>query len=138
MKADIHPDYTETEISCACGAVYHTRSTKQDIKIGDKVTPDKVQVQDKDPSGVSGTPFTDPSQLRGQPALVDIPTGSQVSQETVLGGLSPVSAQLKPGGLRAATERAKRPTRRSHPVLRVLVVGAAARVPGGALVAVCV
>ena len=34
MKADIHPDYNETEISCACGAVYHTRSTKQDIKIG--------------------------------------------------------------------------------------------------------
>lgn len=34
MKADIHPEYTETEISCACGAVYHTRSTKRDIKIG--------------------------------------------------------------------------------------------------------
>ncbi len=34
MKTDIHPEYTETEISCACGAVYHTRSTKQDIKIG--------------------------------------------------------------------------------------------------------
>ena len=34
MKADIHPNYKETEISCACGAVYHTRSTKQDIKIG--------------------------------------------------------------------------------------------------------
>ena len=24
----------ETEISCACGAVYHTRSTRRDIKIG--------------------------------------------------------------------------------------------------------
>ena len=34
MKTDIHPDYTPTEISCACGAVYHTRSTRQDIKIG--------------------------------------------------------------------------------------------------------
>jgi large subunit ribosomal protein L31 len=34
MKADIHPEYNETEISCACGAVYRTRSTKQDIKIG--------------------------------------------------------------------------------------------------------
>ena len=34
MKADIHPEYNPTEISCACGAVYHTRSTKQDIKIG--------------------------------------------------------------------------------------------------------
>jgi large subunit ribosomal protein L31 len=34
MKADIHPEYHETDIVCACGAVYHTRSTKQDIKIG--------------------------------------------------------------------------------------------------------
>lgn len=34
MKADIHPEYNETEIACACGAVYHTRSTRQDIKIG--------------------------------------------------------------------------------------------------------
>jgi len=34
MKADIHPEYNETEISCACGAVYHTRSTRSDIKIG--------------------------------------------------------------------------------------------------------
>ena len=34
MKADIHPDYNETEISCTCGAVYHTRSTRPDIQIG--------------------------------------------------------------------------------------------------------
>ena len=34
MKADIHPEYHETEISCACGAVYRTRSTRRDIKIG--------------------------------------------------------------------------------------------------------
>ena len=34
MKADIHPEYHETDIVCACGAVYHTRSTKRDIKIG--------------------------------------------------------------------------------------------------------
>src|SRR4051812_48192441 len=34
MKADIHPEYYETDIICACGAVYHTRSTKRDIKIG--------------------------------------------------------------------------------------------------------
>ena len=34
MKADIHPEYLETDIVCACGAVYHTRSTRQDIKIG--------------------------------------------------------------------------------------------------------
>ncbi len=34
MKADIHPDYNDTTISCACGTVYHTRSTKRDIKVG--------------------------------------------------------------------------------------------------------
>ena len=34
MKTDIHPEYNETDIACACGAVYHTRSTKKDIKIG--------------------------------------------------------------------------------------------------------
>ena len=34
MKADIHPEYYETDIACACGAVYHTRSTRRDIKIG--------------------------------------------------------------------------------------------------------
>jgi large subunit ribosomal protein L31 len=34
MKADIHPNYAETTIACACGAAYHTRSTRRDIKIG--------------------------------------------------------------------------------------------------------
>jgi large subunit ribosomal protein L31 len=34
MKADIHPKYEETTIHCACGASYHTRSTRRDIKIG--------------------------------------------------------------------------------------------------------
>jgi large subunit ribosomal protein L31 len=34
MKAGIHPEYYETDMICACGAVYHTRSTRRDIKIG--------------------------------------------------------------------------------------------------------
>jgi len=34
MKADIHPEYFETTIVCACGATYRTRSTKKNIKIG--------------------------------------------------------------------------------------------------------
>ena len=34
MKAGIHPEYYETDMVCACGAVYHTRSTRRDIKIG--------------------------------------------------------------------------------------------------------
>jgi large subunit ribosomal protein L31 len=34
MKAGLHPDYTETTITCTCGSVYHTRSTRKNIKIG--------------------------------------------------------------------------------------------------------
>src|SRR6266536_4865747 len=34
MNAGIHPEYYETDIVCACGAVYHTGSTRRDIKIG--------------------------------------------------------------------------------------------------------
>jgi large subunit ribosomal protein L31 len=33
MKEGIHPQYKETTISCACGEVIHTRSTKQNIKV---------------------------------------------------------------------------------------------------------
>lgn len=33
MKGKTHPDYKETTISCACGEVIHTRSTKQNIKV---------------------------------------------------------------------------------------------------------
>ncbi len=33
MKEGIHPEYTETTISCACGNVITTRSTRKDIKI---------------------------------------------------------------------------------------------------------
>ena len=31
---NIHPDYQETTITCACGNVIHTRSTKKDIRVG--------------------------------------------------------------------------------------------------------
>lgn len=34
MKADTHPVYVETTVTCACGATYNTRSTVKDIKIG--------------------------------------------------------------------------------------------------------
>ena len=33
MKAGIHPEYVETTITCACGEVVHTRSTKQNIRV---------------------------------------------------------------------------------------------------------
>ena len=33
MKAETHPNYTETTITCACGTVYHTRSTVENIRV---------------------------------------------------------------------------------------------------------
>lgn len=33
MKEGIHPEYVESTITCTCGAVYHTRSTRQAIHI---------------------------------------------------------------------------------------------------------
>ena len=33
MKEGIHPDYKKTTITCVCGNVIETRSTKKDIKI---------------------------------------------------------------------------------------------------------
>jgi len=33
MKADIHPAYHLTTITCACGAVLETGSTRQDIRV---------------------------------------------------------------------------------------------------------
>ena len=33
MKAGIHPDYIDTTITCACGEVIHTRSTKPTIHV---------------------------------------------------------------------------------------------------------
>ena len=30
---NIHPDYQGTTITCACGNVIHTRSTKKDIRV---------------------------------------------------------------------------------------------------------
>lgn len=33
MKEGIHPDYKEATITCVCGNVIETKSTKKDIKI---------------------------------------------------------------------------------------------------------
>ncbi|MDP9269425.1 MAG: Flp pilus assembly protein CpaB [Chloroflexota bacterium] len=67
------------------------------IAIGDPVTPDKVEARDVQPGAVNGTPFSDPSQVGGQPALVNIPAGGQVNHESLPGGAGPISARLKPG-----------------------------------------
>lgn len=34
MKAEIHPKYIECTMTCACGAVHQTRSTKANIRLG--------------------------------------------------------------------------------------------------------
>ncbi|MGI6642818.1 MAG: 50S ribosomal protein L31 [Bacillota bacterium] len=33
MKEKIHPEYQKTTITCACGAVYHVGSTKNNIRV---------------------------------------------------------------------------------------------------------
>jgi large subunit ribosomal protein L31 len=33
MKEGIHPSYKESTITCACGEVIHTRSTRQGIRV---------------------------------------------------------------------------------------------------------
>jgi Flp pilus assembly protein CpaB len=71
----------------------------QDIAIDEEVTPDMVQIAEVDPGAVVGHPFTDPSQLTGRPAVVEIPEGTQVNQESVglVLGATCISCQLQPG-----------------------------------------
>ncbi len=33
MKEGIHPNYNQTKIKCACGAVYETGSTKEELRV---------------------------------------------------------------------------------------------------------
>ena len=33
MKKDLHPNFEESTITCACGTVINTRSTKGDMKV---------------------------------------------------------------------------------------------------------
>jgi large subunit ribosomal protein L31 len=33
MKAGIHPKYEETTVTCACGNVFTTRSTRQNLRV---------------------------------------------------------------------------------------------------------
>lgn len=72
---------------------------KRDIALGDEVTPDMVEVSEVTPEAVEGTPFSDPSQLTGRPAIQDIPSGAQVTKELVgqAVGAVCISCQLEPG-----------------------------------------
>ena len=33
MKDGIHPEYTDCTVTCSCGAVYHMRSTRQQLHV---------------------------------------------------------------------------------------------------------
>jgi large subunit ribosomal protein L31 len=33
MKKDIHPEYVESTVTCACGNTFKTRSTKKEIRV---------------------------------------------------------------------------------------------------------
>ncbi|KAB3530867.1 50S ribosomal protein L31 [Alkaliphilus serpentinus] len=33
MKKDIHPDYKEVEVHCACGNTFKTGSTKKELRV---------------------------------------------------------------------------------------------------------
>ena len=33
MKAGLHPKFEETTVTCACGNIFTTQSTKKDIKV---------------------------------------------------------------------------------------------------------
>ena len=33
MKADIHPEYLETTVTCGCGNSFQTRSTRAELKV---------------------------------------------------------------------------------------------------------
>lgn len=33
MKQDIHPDYSEVEVHCACGETFTTRSTNKELRL---------------------------------------------------------------------------------------------------------
>jgi Flp pilus assembly protein CpaB len=73
---------------------------KQDIAIGDDVTPAMVNVKDVDPSAVDGTAIGDPSQLRNRAALVAVPAGAQVNAEVfgIIGNPHiDITGQLKSG-----------------------------------------
>ena len=70
-----------------------------DIAIGEPVTPDRVETRQVEVGAVIQVPLRDPSQVQGQPALFNIPAGTQVTQAAVgLGaGAENLAAQLQTG-----------------------------------------
>lgn len=71
----------------------------EDIAIGDPVTPDRVETRQVEADAVIQTPLRDASQVQGQPAIFNIPAGTQVTQAAIgLGvGAENLAAQLQTG-----------------------------------------
>jgi Flp pilus assembly protein CpaB len=72
----------------------------EDIDLAEAVTPDKVEPQEVPPGAVIGTALSSTTQVQGQPALIAVPAGAQVSGEVVnIGGtgIIDVGAMLSPG-----------------------------------------
>ena len=72
----------------------------QDIAIGDPVTPDVVEEMQIDPEAVLGDPLRSRTEVTGEPALIAVPAGSQVSAQVIgRAGISGpnIAAQLEPG-----------------------------------------
>ena len=34
MKTDMHPEYTDATVSCACGTTWNIKSTRKEVKVG--------------------------------------------------------------------------------------------------------
>ena len=71
----------------------------QALAIGDPVTPDVVEEREVPPEAVTGTALRSTSQVQGQPALIAVPEGSQVTAETIGAGQvgTNIAAMLEPG-----------------------------------------
>ena len=73
---------------------------QEDIARGDSVTPELVREEQVPPDAVQGTPLTSTSAVAGQPALVPIPAGSQVTEESIGIGtnlINDLAILLEPG-----------------------------------------
>jgi Flp pilus assembly protein CpaB len=72
----------------------------QDIAIGDAVTPELVTTREIPVEAVQGTALRDPSEVGGQPALLAVPEGSQVTASVIgteQGDVICIACMLEPG-----------------------------------------
>ena len=86
---EVTPEETEVTVLVAT----------EEIELGEAVTPQKVEPQLVQPGAVIGTGLSSPTQLQGQPALIAVPAGAQVSAEVIgqVEGDIDISAMLNPG-----------------------------------------